>query len=636
MAAATKPWLVQKFKEILGFDEVEDVVDLVIGMGADDRKIYILQFLGESKESTDFVKEVEERLKGSSSSAETDDFWGTSTQQTRPTQSPAPGRAGLYKKSQNDEDGILTTSNTKNNVNSTSGSRKKKGGKKKAWKDFNEEMAKKAAEGDVPREIQVPMDSSAVHKPVTKPTNAAPMPLPPRTTRVDPPPPSFLGESGKGKAKQNYSAPMAKSGGGKLKFQPYTPGDIPEFVQDRAQTAKCKCMGNEHKPLVNCMSCGRIACQREGWGACNFCKQPLLPVGEGGPLQNTPDAAAAYERAVAMKDKLIEFDRTAASRTKVVDDQGDYYSTSNSSWLTSEEREKIEGLEEERREAVHTRRRDVKVSIDIAGRRVVEQKTNIAETEAKLSEKVSKVLQGGIKNEESAPCQGIEISKQNIKNFGLSGRAKEVYEMLCLDAPPSASNQQPMNGEFYNHSGLFLFSSPVEASSSRKGALKVQHEDDDANDDETLSSSSTQFQEEMDDVFGEFNDMDLNSKNKGKQQTNPAHWNGHKNDNKQSLPHSSSQPQQQQQISTRGSHSSRVGPGGRGGFRGKSSNKKGKGSGGNSRGRGGRSTSQQSEGNDGNASQDSNRKNNKSYRGRNERGRGRGNGRHSSVANNTK
>jgi hypothetical protein len=42
-----------------------------------------------------------------------------------------------------------------------------------------------------------------------------------------------------------------------------------------------------------------------------------------------------YEQAVALRDKLLEFDRSLAERSRVFDDQADYYS--NTDWLSEQE-----------------------------------------------------------------------------------------------------------------------------------------------------------------------------------------------------------------------------------------------------------------------------------------------------------
>jgi hypothetical protein len=33
----------------------------------------------------------------------------------------------------------------------------------------------------------------------------------------------------------------------------------------------CGCFGSVHKPLTNCLYCGRISCEKEGYDYCPFC-----------------------------------------------------------------------------------------------------------------------------------------------------------------------------------------------------------------------------------------------------------------------------------------------------------------------------------------------------------------------------
>eukprot|EP01051_Picozoa_sp_SAG22_P015644 SAG22_NODE_2075_length_3046_cov_2.125212_2_plen_446_part_00 len=87
-------------------------------------------------------------------------------------------------------------------------------------------------------------------------------------------------------------------------------------------------------------------------------------------------AAALQERARVAKDKLLEFDRTAAARTQVIDDQSDWYDASATSlmWLSETERKEKEAAaaakEAAEKEADEQARR-VTISFDFAGRRVV-------------------------------------------------------------------------------------------------------------------------------------------------------------------------------------------------------------------------------------------------------------------------
>ena len=92
----------------------------------------------------------------------------------------------------------------------------------------------------------------------------------------------------------------------------------------------CDCFGTVHKALTNCLNCGKIVCEKEGYGPCSFCG---YPVGKdaAGRAANDKDAAKAIE----LKNRLLKYDRTAAKRTTIYDDQEDYFTSSP--WLSSDE-----------------------------------------------------------------------------------------------------------------------------------------------------------------------------------------------------------------------------------------------------------------------------------------------------------
>lgn len=56
-------------------------------------------------------------------------------------------------------------------------------------------------------------------------------------------------------------------------------------------------------------------------------------------------------RAVAHKDRLLLFDRTSAQRSHVYDDQADYFSHAESTWLSDKERKDAQDKDTKRREA---------------------------------------------------------------------------------------------------------------------------------------------------------------------------------------------------------------------------------------------------------------------------------------------
>lgn len=112
----------------------------------------------------------------------------------------------------------------------------------------------------------------------------------------------------------------------------------------RGQAAfKCGCFGTIHPCLTNCLYCGRIACEREGYSFCNFCGYQIEP----------PSSTMTKSDAFFHKDRLLRYDRETAQRTVVIDDQSDYYSNTN--WMNEDERRSVEEKERQRQNALHRR-----------------------------------------------------------------------------------------------------------------------------------------------------------------------------------------------------------------------------------------------------------------------------------------
>lgn len=98
----------------------------------------------------------------------------------------------------------------------------------------------------------------------------------------------------------------------------------------------CLCMGKTHDVVTNCTSCGKIACVKEGGYGCSFCGSALPStgreprrIGAGSSSSEEKNGgggvgpqSAALKEALERKDRLLLFDRTSASRTRVLDDQG--------------------------------------------------------------------------------------------------------------------------------------------------------------------------------------------------------------------------------------------------------------------------------------------------------------------------
>ncbi|KAH7365890.1 hypothetical protein KP509_18G051500 [Ceratopteris richardii] len=167
------------------------------------------------------------------------------------------------------------------------------------------------------------------------------------------------GKNGAGKAKKlGKGVPLAEAIEGKMIISRGSP---------------CNCQATRHPLVTNCLSCGRIVCEQEGEGPCNFCGALVLKEGStyaglercAGPKSDSEVAARAF------KDRLVEYGRTSSQRTTVIDDQSDYFQIDDNAWLSEEEKQAIMKRQEEARLAEEARKKNVVVTIDLLGRKVI-------------------------------------------------------------------------------------------------------------------------------------------------------------------------------------------------------------------------------------------------------------------------
>lgn len=129
----------------------------------------------------------------------------------------------------------------------------------------------------------------------------------------------------------------------------------------------CGCFGVQHlstknAAVTNCVICGRVSCSREvsaGNTACPFCHSLLL-------LNSKPShrRACATEQAWTLQEQMLQRDRQKQATTKVLNDQGDYYTSSNSEWATEQQRQTAQKQEEERIQKLHTRQ-SMQLQLDV-------------------------------------------------------------------------------------------------------------------------------------------------------------------------------------------------------------------------------------------------------------------------------
>ncbi|CAN2391531.1 Thyroid hormone receptor interactor 4, partial [Pristimantis euphronides] len=184
----------------------------------------------------------------------------------------------------------------------------------------------------------------------------------------------------------------------------------------------CDCLAQKHKLINNCITCGRIVCEQEGSGPCLFCDNLVCTKEEQDILLRDSNKSQklrkklfggaetslkidllphqemrikdGLESAMQHRDKLLEYDKTSERRTHVIDDESDYFSTDSNQWLSQAERETLCKKEQELQELRHATRLSRKVTIDFAGRKVIEEAGNLIEYHKRFDEVVHAVSSG--------------------------------------------------------------------------------------------------------------------------------------------------------------------------------------------------------------------------------------------------
>ena len=145
---------------------------------------------------------------------------------------------------------------------------------------------------------------------------------------------------------------------------------------------ECQCLATKHELVGNCVKCGRIVCQQEGPGPCFFCGNQVGAVASnqtsaslknvlGGDAKAGDDLEPGLAAALKHRDTLLEYDRCSAQRTKIYDDQSDFFNTGGA-WLNEAERKKLIEKQAKIYDERFGARRHRKVALDFAGRQIVD------------------------------------------------------------------------------------------------------------------------------------------------------------------------------------------------------------------------------------------------------------------------
>jgi hypothetical protein len=153
--------------------------------------------------------------------------------------------------------------------------------------------------------------------------------------------------------------------------------NVPIKHIQRRQPANSELSSNNHptkkhpdKLIINCLHCGKIFDFRgkprdKVLHTCDFCYNAFGTT----PSLLPPDVAS-----LALKDRLVEYDKESAKRTTVYDDQSDYFEIDANAWLDDEEREALKARAAVEAELKEERKRQIRVTFDLMGRAVIMDK----------------------------------------------------------------------------------------------------------------------------------------------------------------------------------------------------------------------------------------------------------------------
>uniref|UniRef100_A0A803P9J4 Zinc finger C2HC5-type domain-containing protein n=1 Tax=Cannabis sativa TaxID=3483 RepID=A0A803P9J4_CANSA len=140
------------------------------------------------------------------------------------------------------------------------------------------------------------------------------------------------------------------------------------------QGKPCSCQAHQHRLISNCLSCGKIVCEKEGEGPFSFCGSLVLGKGSkyAGLDESPPLISDAEAVAEAYSKRLVDYDRNSAARTTLIDDQSDYYEMEGNNWLSMEEKELLRKKREEIEEEEKAKQNRVVVTFDLVCHKVLD------------------------------------------------------------------------------------------------------------------------------------------------------------------------------------------------------------------------------------------------------------------------
>ena len=225
---------------------------------------------------------------------------------------------------------------------------------------------------------------------------------------------------------------------------------------------------------VNCLRCGKIfrfdldasgvVAEKdarvflESSGKCTFCDAfvdvKLLDglIWNGGigyvtEQEREKETEAGKAAAVKLKDQLVSFDRSGASRTKVVDDQSEWYDHGDvdaEAWLAEDERRalkhKRDAVDQQQKERELARKRTF--GIDILGRKTMVLDEEELQLIRERDERAKSAMENAALNSMSEFAQGGGSAAATAAET-----AKELQSKLGRNEQPSTLNTKDLKAE---------------------------------------------------------------------------------------------------------------------------------------------------------------------------------------------
>ena len=88
-----------------------------------------------------------------------------------------------------------------------------------------------------------------------------------------------------------------------------------------------------------CLFCGAIVCTKEEQEVLNRGSKKSEQLRK--KLMEIDTNNSGKDKAEAQKNRLLEYDRTSEKRTKVIDDESDYFAVDAYKWMTPEQKSKL-------------------------------------------------------------------------------------------------------------------------------------------------------------------------------------------------------------------------------------------------------------------------------------------------------